>query len=153
MKKICIAIDTSPSAEKVAKLGYEYAQSLNAEVVLLHVIYDVEMYQYDYDPIMGYEGFFIQQDIKLVDNLKAETEIFLKATAEYLGNPSIETKVLEGINADSEILDFVNTWGADLLVIGTHSHSFMENVLMGNIATKIVRHSKTPLLVVPIKQD
>ncbi|MAQ39718.1 universal stress protein [Mesonia oceanica] len=153
MKKICIAIDTSPSAEKVAKLGYEYAQALNAEVVLLHVIYDVEMYQYDYDPIMGYEGFFIQQDIKLVDNLKAETEIFLKATAEYLGNPSIETKVLEGINADSEILDFVNTWGADLLVIGTHSHSFMENVLMGNIATKIVRHSKTPLLVVPIKQD
>ena len=68
MKKICIAIDTSPSAEKVAKLGYEYAQALNAEVVLLHVIYDVEMYQYDYDPIMGYEGFFIQQDIKLVAN-------------------------------------------------------------------------------------
>ncbi|WKX75199.1 universal stress protein [Zobellia laminariae] len=41
----------------------------------------------------------------------------------------------------------------DLLVIGTHSHSSFENVLMGNTAVKIVKHTKTPLLVVPTKVE
>lgn len=150
MKKVCIALDTSPSAEKVAKLGYECAKALNADVVLVHVIYDAAMYAYDYDPIMEYDGFLIQANMEVVDDLKKEASDFLKATARFLGEPDLRTKVLQG-DTDDEILQFAKEWNADLLVLGTHSHSFMENILMGNIATKIVKHSKIPLLVVPTK--
>lgn len=150
MKKICIALDTSPSAEKIAKLGYEYAKALKAEVVLVHVVYDAAVYANDYDPIMGYHGFLIQENIKFIKDLNKEAKKFLKATANFLGKASLQTKVLDG-NTENELLDFVVEWGADLLVIGTHSHSVLENVLMGSTATKIVKHCKTPILVVPVK--
>ncbi|GGG49122.1 universal stress protein [Bizionia arctica] len=47
--------------------------------------------------------------------------------------------MLDG-EANYEILEFIKEWEADLLVIGTHSHNFLENVLMGNTAVKLVRH-------------
>lgn len=150
MKKICIALDTSPAAEKIATIGYEYGKALNAEVILIHVIYDASLYVSEYDPIMDYNGFLIKNDMELSKSLHEEAESFLIATAKFLGEPDLETKVLDG-DAYDEILKFTNTWEADLLVFGTHSHSSWENVLLGNIATKIVKHSQIPLLVVPIK--
>ncbi|GGG49145.1 universal stress protein [Bizionia arctica] len=151
MKKICIALDTSPSAEKIATLGYEYAKALKAEVVLVHAVNDAALYAMDYDPIMGYNGFLIQNNIEFVEGLEVEAGKFLEATAKFLGEPDLQTKVLDG-EADYEILEFIKEWEADLLVIGTHSHNVLENVLMGNTAVKLVRHSKILLLVVPVKE-
>ena len=150
MKKICIALDTSPSAEKIAKLGYEYATAVNAEVVLVHAVYDAAIYATDYEPFMGYNGFFIDSSIKIVEDLHKEVEKFLKTTAKFVGEPDLEVKVLEG-DTHEAILGFAKEWGADLLVIGTHSHSKVEDLLLGNIAVKIVKHSPIPLLVVPTK--
>lgn len=152
MKKICIALDTSPSAEKIATLGYEFAQALNAEVILVHVVYDVSLYVSDYDPIMQYDGFLIRNNMDLIEDIHKEAEKFLIATAKFLGEPDLETKVLDG-NTHDEILDFAKTWEADLLVFGTHSHSRWENLLLGNIASKLVKHSTVPLLVVPIRNS
>ena len=151
MKKICIALDTTPSAEKVARLGYEYAEALNAEVILVHVVSNAALYNTDYDPIMGYSGFLIQQNLEFTEDLEGESEKFLQATARFLGEPDLETKVLDG-EAGTEILEFIKEWNADVLVIGTHSHSVLENVLLGNTAVKIVKHAKIPMLVVPIKK-
>ncbi len=150
MKKICIALDISPSAEKIATLGYEYAEALQAEVVLVHVVYDASYYIGDYDPIMQYDGILIKSQIKLVKDIKAEADKFLIATAKSLGEPDLETQVLVGDTYDA-VLEFSETWGADLLVLGSHSHSAWENVLLGNIASKLVKHSKIPLLVIPIR--
>ena len=150
MKRICIALDTSPSAEKVAQLGFEYATALNAKITLVHVVNDPAVYTYDYDPIMGYDGFFIQQGISFVEDLKQEAEKFLNATVTYLGDDSIDTAVLEG-DTHIEIMQFVKEYHADLLVLGSHSHSVLENILMGTTATKIVKHSKIPVLIVPVK--
>ncbi|WP_158849202.1 universal stress protein [Algibacter sp. L1A34] len=151
MKRICIALDTSPSAEKIATLGFEYAKALKAKLVLVHVVSDAAEYAIDFDPIMDYSGSLIQQNIGLVDDFKTEAGKFLKSTANFLGEPEIEIKVLEG-EPDYEILKFLKEWKADLLIMGTHSHSIIENVLMGNTAVRIVKHSTTPILIVPIKK-
>lgn len=150
MKKICIALDTSPSAEKIAKVGYEYALALNAEVILVHATYDASLYALDYAPIMGYHGFLIDSNMKSIKDIHKEAEKFLSITAKFVGEPDLEIKVLDGETHDA-ILDFAKEWGADLLVIGTHSHSTIESLLMGNIAVKIVKHSQIPILVIPTK--
>jgi len=58
MKKILIAIDYDPTAQKVAEEGFELAKTMGAEVVLLHVIADPVYYSStDYSPIMGFTGY------------------------------------------------------------------------------------------------
>ncbi|MBT2161238.1 universal stress protein [Zobellia barbeyronii] len=152
MKRICIALDYNPSAEKVGKTGYAYAEALDAEIFLIHVISDASYYAIDYSPFLGYESPFNTGSLKLVKELIQGANNFLIDSAEHLGGENIKTAVLEG-ETDVAILEYVENNKMDLLVIGTHSHSSFENVLMGNTAVKIVKHTKTPLLVVPTKVE
>jgi nucleotide-binding universal stress UspA family protein len=58
MKKVLIALDYDPTAQKVAETGHEMAKAMNAQTILLHVISDATYYSYlDYSPIMGFAGF------------------------------------------------------------------------------------------------
>ncbi len=151
MKTVCIALDASPSAEKIAKQGFEYARAINAHVILIHVTYNTAFYTYDYDPIMGYNGFLIQNTVMIEKSIQEEASNFLKSTADFLGQPNIQTEVLTGIDPGHEILSFVKDNNVDILVMGTHSHSLLENVLLGNTATKIIKHNKIPTLIIPVK--
>jgi len=154
MKKICIALDYNPSAEKVAETGYAYAKALGSETILAHVITDLVYYNIDYSPIMGYEYPINTGGIKIAEEIVHVAENFLSTAAKHLGGKDIKTEVLKG-NPDKTaetLLKFCETNLIDLLVIGTHSHSALENVLMGNTAVKVVRHTKIPLLVVPVKK-
>lgn len=150
MKKICIALDTSPSAQKIAEFGYSYSKALNAEVTLIHVVNDISYYTMNYDPIMGYAGFLTSNTLELVEGLKNEAEKFLASSAKHLDDKAIKTKVLEGNSADA-ILEFANSWNADLIVMGTHSRSGLANLLMGSIAVEVVKHSEIPILIIPTK--
>ena len=150
MKKICIALDYNPTAEKIAETGYAYAKALGAEIFLVHVVTDPVYYGAVYDPFMGYDSTFYNTNFNVLEDLKKGAESFLSASVEHLGDSGISTKVLNGETAQA-ILDYCMEFNIDLLVIGTHSHSVMENVLMGNTAVKVVRHTKIPLLVVPTK--
>ena len=58
MKKILIALDYDPSAQKIAEAGFLLAKSMNAEATLLHIIADPVYYSSTiYDPIMGFGGY------------------------------------------------------------------------------------------------
>ncbi|ADV50262.1 UspA domain-containing protein [Cellulophaga algicola DSM 14237] len=152
MKRICIALDYNPSAEKVGKIGYEYAKALNAEIFLVHVISDAPYYSIDYSPFLGYTSPFNTGSVVLVKELMEGASNFLSDSATHLGGGKIKTAVLEG-EAGVAILEYLDENKMDLLVIGTHSQSSLENVLLGNTAVKIVKHTKIPLLVVPTKVE
>jgi nucleotide-binding universal stress UspA family protein len=152
IKKICIAIDYSPTSQKVVETGYEYAKALGAQVLLVHVVSDAVYYMGGHDSMMGYEGFNAVTNMHVVEDLKETSRNYLKSVAAHLGNEGIETKVLEG-NVSDVMLDQAKVWGADLLVLGTHGRSFLENMLIGNTAVNIVKHAEIPLLIVPVKQD
>lgn len=58
MKKILIALDYDPSAQKIVEEGYALAKSINAQVILLHTISDAAYYSsLNYSPIIGYDSF------------------------------------------------------------------------------------------------
>lgn len=152
MKKICIALDYSPTSREVVETGYEYAQALNAEVVLVHVISDASYYTSGQDTYLGYEGFGLINNVNLVADLKRSSQEYLSTVAGHLGNSKIETAVIEG-DVSNAILKFATTWQADLLVLGTHGRNFLENIFMGNTAVDIVKNASIPLLVVPVKKE
>lgn len=151
MKKILICIDYNPTSELVANSGFKLAQSLNAEVCLLHVITDVQYYGTQYPTFMGYDGFDNEIDLNIGQEMISVAENFLTTIKTHLDDKKIGTKVIEGITEDA-ILEFADSWNANLIVLGTHSHSILEKIFIGDVASKVLKNTKVPVYMVPTKE-
>lgn len=153
MEKVLIAIDYNPNSQEVAEKGYALAKKMGAEVCLIHVMAQVAHYGMRYPTFMGYEGYDAGSvDINVANEMREVTENYLKTAAQHLNDPNITTHLTEG-DAANAILDYANQWNADLIVLGTHSHSVLEKLFMGTVASKILEKTPIPVYVVPVKKD
>ncbi len=155
MKKVLIALDYGPTAQKVAEMGFNFAKSLQAQVILIHVIADPLFYSSAaYSPIMGFDGYMgigaFQPDV--IDELKKASEDFLNKTKTYLGDENIQTMVIEG-DAAMGILNTANNLQADSIVLGTHSQQWLEAILMGSVTEQVLQHASLPLFIIPTKNQ
>lgn len=64
---------------------------------------------------------------------------------------TVDTRVLHG-DAALELLHLVGETGADAIAVGSHGYNFMERVLVGSVATKILRSARCSVLLVPPEQ-
>jgi nucleotide-binding universal stress UspA family protein len=154
MKKVLIALDYDPTAKKVAEVGYEFAKTMGAEVVLLHVISDPVYYSStDYSPIMGFTGYINTDPLELntMEVLKTASLNFLDKTRIHLGDKTIETVVEEGDFAGS-IVKTAKKLHADMIILGSHSQKWLENIVMGSVTEEVLRQSEIPLLIIPTKK-
>lgn len=154
IKKVLIALDYDPTAQKVAETGFALAKSIGAEVVLLHVLADPLYYSsLDYSPIMGFNGFMDMGPSQLnnPDSLKDASHHFLEKSKQHLGDATIETIIREGDLADS-ILAAAENLHAGVIVLGSHSRKWLENIVMGSVTEKVLRHTTTPLFIIPTKK-
>lgn len=154
MKKVMIALDYNPTAQKVAEVGYTLAKAMDAEVVLLHVITDPVYYaSTEYSPIVGFTNFTdmgtVQPDS--VEGLRKASQHFLTEIKHHLKDTAIQTMVKEGDFADA-ILNVAKEIHADLIVLGSHSRKWLENILIGSVTEKVLQHTTIPLFIVPTKQ-
>jgi len=155
MKKVLIALDYDPSAQKVAEIGFSMAKAMNAEVMLLHVISDlVYYYSTEYSPIMGFNGYMDMSPLQLdsVDGLKKASQHFLEKSKQHLGDKTIQTLVEEGDFAES-ILKVAKDLHADIIVMGSHSRRWLDEILMGSVTEKVLHHTSIPLFIIPIKKQ
>ena len=154
MQKVLIALDYNPTAQKVAEAGFSMAKAMNAEIILLHVISDPVYYSStEYSPIMGFNGFMEmgQNQLENVDSLKKVSQQFLDKSKHHLGDNTIQTLVGEGDFAES-ILKTAKDLHADIIVMGTHSRKWLENIVMGSVTEKVLNHTTIPLFIIPTKK-
>jgi len=145
MKKILIAIDYDQTAKKVAEVGFKLAKSLNAEVILLHVVSN---------PVLYYASYMAMAPVQIKGNheLKAVSQDFLEKTKHDLGDDTIQTIVEEGAIAES-ILETAREHETDIIVLGTHSRKWLENILLGSVAEYVLNHTTLPLFIIPTKKQ
>jgi len=150
MNKVLIALDFDPTAQKVAEVGYTFAKSLGAEIFLLHVIVDPVYYTtIESYPIIGYTGSLITPiELLNTDETKKESGLFLDKIKKHLGDDSIQTLVNEGEFADI-ILKTANDLKVDLIVLGSHSKRWLEEIIMGSVTEKVMYQSTIPLFIIP----
>jgi len=154
MKKVLIALDYNPTAQKVAEAGFSMAKSMNAEITLLHVITDPVFYSTSgYSPIMGFNGYIDMGPTQLdsIDGLKNASLQYLDKSKQHLGDKTIQTIVKEGDFADA-ILETAEEIHANIIVVGSHSRKWLENIVMGSVTEKVLHHTSIPLLIVPTKK-
>ncbi|MFZ4520949.1 MAG: universal stress protein [Bacteroidales bacterium] len=154
INKVLIALDYDATSRKVAEVGYTMATSMNAEVILLHVIADPVYYSStEFSPIMGYTGTMdaVQLQFDSIEGLTSASQFFLDKTKLHLGDDSIKTLVKEGDFAETILLAAKETH-ADIIVMGSHSRKWLENIVMGSVTEKVLHHTKVPMFIVPTKK-
>ena len=153
MKKVLIALDYNPTAQKIAEKGYTLAKSMNAQTTLLHVISDAAYYSSDiYSPLMGFDSFTDFKSIETAspEELREAALDYLDKSKQHLNDNNIQTVVKEG-DFGERIIETAAEINADIIVMGTHSRRGLEKILVGSVAEKVLRHSKIPLFIIPAK--
>ena len=88
---------------------------------------------------------------------KEVVEKYYREEAEKILAPVTKFLLRHGIDAKSEwkighagesIAKFADTGKFDLVIMGSHGHGSLVNLVMGSVATKVLAHSKLPVLLV-----
>jgi nucleotide-binding universal stress UspA family protein len=153
LKKVLIALDFDPSAQKVAEAGYSLAKTMNAEAILLHVIADDVYYSsLDYSPITGFSG-FNNADFSLMvssEGLAKASQYFLDKTRQHLRDETIRTVIEKGDFSEA-ILKSAKNLHVDLIVMGSHSRRWLDHILMGSVTEKVLHQTIIPMYIIPTK--
>jgi nucleotide-binding universal stress UspA family protein len=86
------------------------------------------------------------------ERLKELTQNFLAEEKTRLGDENIQILLKEGDYADT-ILKTATKLHANIIVIGSHSSRWLEDVVMGSVTNKVLRHTTIPLFIVPMKKQ
>jgi nucleotide-binding universal stress UspA family protein len=151
MKKVLIALDYDPSAQKVAETGYSFSKTMRAEIVLLHVMEDPQDYKLTKrDTVMGFVGHADTSEELPEKNLEPIklSQQFLDKSKLYLGDKYIQTLLKEGDCAE-EILMSANDIKADVIVMGSHSRKWFETTTLGSVTEKVLKNTTIPVLIIP----
>ncbi len=143
-QRVLITLDGSPLAECAIELGVGIAQSLQAEVTLLrcvpHVVADGKLDEHERS-----------LNHRLQEDLVIEAREYLRARSDGAGRSArsvaIKTDVRIGSPADS-ILEYIETYGIDLLVMATHGRTGLKRWVYGSVTAKVLRSVSCSMLVI-----
>lgn len=152
MQKILIALDNHSNYNIISNKGAELAKALGAKVALLHVFPDTiatspDAFSSIY-PAMG--TWNIESELRLAEQLDVESKKFLEKVKKEIKNETAEVFSAEGDVAHA-ILETADDCKADIIVMGSHSRSGIDKLLMGNVAQKVMKHSHLPLFIIPVR--
>ena len=142
MKKIIIPVDFSQHSEYALETAAALAKKHNSELIIMHMLELSESIFSASSSDRNEETAFML----MVTNKKFES--FLDKP--YLEGISI-TPMIKHHKVLKEVDEVASELKADLIVMGSRGHNDYDGVLLGSNTEKVVRYSKTPLLVVKSK--
>jgi nucleotide-binding universal stress UspA family protein len=142
-RRILVPIDGSPASKRGFAEAIALAKDQGASLLLVHVLEQ---------PILGPGAeavVYLGNTADLLSEAGRELVARAEAAARESGLQS-ESRILEdrGKRAAVAIVAEANTWGADLIVLGTHGRRGAERLFMGSDAEEVVRTSPVPVLLV-----
>jgi nucleotide-binding universal stress UspA family protein len=149
--RILYATELEPDSPRVFRHEVGIARQFNAKLHILTVSQTKEQ------PLIT--DFLTHEDFDRIHTDAAEalrTNLESRIDAFCASNPDLdargviaEVRTIEG-SASREILAMANRIRADLIVLGSHGHSALGEMLMGSVAHKVTVESHVPVLLVPI---
>src|SRR6266404_8160204 len=160
MKRILVPIDFSDATPPVIDLARQLAKGLDAEIHLVHVRELIaaaapaalgyglagmpELAPMSGVPVPVFDP--MPQTMPVDESQKSKLAQWQKEIAQ--GGLKVTLHEPTGTVAE-EILLQADSLNADLIVMGTHGHGAMYNLLVGGVTKVVLKHSTRPVLLVP----
>jgi nucleotide-binding universal stress UspA family protein len=145
LEKILIATDGSETAKKAVEFGVQIAGLSGAKVYAVFVIDTTPYYSIPLDQIWSKEVY------EQLEKMGSEITLDVEKTAKIAGLEA-ESVVLKG-NPAERIVNFAEEQNVDMIIVGAHGMGGFERLVIGSVSEKIVRHSKSPVLVVRERKE
>jgi nucleotide-binding universal stress UspA family protein len=141
---VLACVDLSPITPAVVACGAELARALATELVLLHVAPP--------DPdFVGYAAGPQSVRDQVAARLREEhRELEAHARALEDGSLAVQPLMIQGSTADG-ILTQAQKLGARLIVLGSHGHGKLHDLLVGSVTDAVLRRAAVPVVIVPAR--
>ena len=140
--KILVCVDLSDSTEEILKRIEKLCRPLNAKVWLLHnAMPEPETIEFKVDPIEARESLakkFHHQHRQIQELAERIRKSGVDATALLVHCKTVDTILTEAADLD-----------IDVIVVGSHGHGAMYQLLVGSISEGVLQRSSKPFLVIP----
>jgi len=137
IKRILVPTDFSAHADEAFRVAYSLAGATGAEVIVFHVAPP---------PAVVLEG-----GAFLAEPGKAATNLWDRFQGIQSSDPKVRVEhrviVADKPNA-AHVLDILEQLGCDLIVMGTHGHGRLRQILFGSVTEEVVRRARCPVMVV-----
>ena len=141
LHRILVPVDFSMTSNKAYFFAKELAQSLGAEIHVIHVL--------DTHCLSGAVHITIEPCREIVERWKAECQKKLnRFYRKREGNGFVVQLHMREGKPHEEILKAAKDLGVDMIVIGSHGWTGMERFIFGNIARRVLKISDIPVLVI-----
>ena len=145
MKTILVPCDFSKTALNAFSFALDVAERSEAVIHLVHVIDVPAVYDAAFVPA-------IPVDTTLYNDLEAKAEEEFRKIIDKHRSSGIhmETKLAYGV-PETALLDYIQTAGIDVVIMGSHGARGLRELLIGSTAEKIIRHASVPVMVIKDK--
>jgi nucleotide-binding universal stress UspA family protein len=144
MKTILVPVDFSDVTPRVTEQAEALARPFGARMVLLHVS--------EPEPdFVGFEPGPVSVRTSVAQDFRKERQQ-LDALRTRVSNDGVEVLALhiQGPLVE-KILDEADKQSADMIVIGSHGHGALFELLVGSVTSGVLRSAHCPVLVVPAR--
>jgi nucleotide-binding universal stress UspA family protein len=144
--RILVPTDFSEHSERAWGAAQRLARGLGSELVLVHVLVEVQLYE---------EGLFGGDRVReFYAGVRkwAEDRLDQWATTARAAGFSVRTDIRSGV-PHQEIVAVAVDLGADLIVVGTHGRGGIERSLLGSVADRVIRTAPCPVLSVRVQSE
>jgi len=138
--KILVAVDGSPFTKRMLAYltAHDEFPGRAHEYTVLHTV-----------PPVPPRAAAVLEKATLDGYYKDEADKVFKPIRTFLGKQGIEANFVFKVGHAAEtIAAFSDKGRFDLLVMGSHGHGSLTNLVMGSVATKVLAKCKTPVLLV-----
>jgi len=144
IKKILSPTDFSERSYRALETAAEFANHFAAELIIAHVVTPIPTVSVPTHPAA-----FDVADYQR--HLQEESEKLLKDIVEKSVPKDLKkrTVLAEGRPAD-EINRIAEEESVDLIILSTHGHSAIGQLLFGSVADRVVRHATRPVLTIRV---
>lgn len=145
LKNIMVAVDFNDSIGELMLYAEALAEKFDSKIWVLHVA--------EPEPdFVGYEpGPQYIRDIK-AEEYREEHHSLQEVCKNFISEDiESEALLIQGSTVET-VMDEANKLNIDLLIVGTHKHSFLHNLLKESVSMELIKKAEIPMLTIPIDE-